>query len=153
MHGKQSGLVAIVTRSKRLCLACRERIDGMMQYEHRYADTEFDSVDATDLTLKYAPLLLGFASLDTLEGLLKEYRRIERDTSDNMADKLAAARILMWDAYHLWEHLEHNPHSRQDELRQFCGGEQEHGRAICDNWRDRRLTWGEMAGTEHGPSG
>ena len=111
-----------------------KHIDGMMQYERRYEDREFGSIPAIDLTLKYAPLLLDFVSLDALEGLLKDCRRIERNTSDNLGEKLATARTRMWEAYHLWDYLEWNPIVRQDELRRLLGGDQDHWRFLAESW-------------------
>ena len=120
-----------------LALATWEHIDGMMQYERRYADKEFTSIQGIDMILKYAPLLLDFNSLNTLETLLKNYRRIEKNTSHNLADKLAKARTLMRDAYRLWDHLEHHPEARQDKLRQILGGDQ-------DQWRSMVTAWEKM---------
>src|SRR5438445_210985 len=76
-------------------LSAWDFIDGMMQYEKRYEERSFDSVAAIDLVLRYAPLLLDRKSLDTLERLLKEYRRIERDTDADMGAKLASARAAL----------------------------------------------------------
>ena len=120
-------------------LASWEHIDGMMQYERKYESKEFSSVRAIDLTLKYAPLLLDFASLDKLEGLLKDFRRIERNTSDSLADKLTSARKFMWNAHRLWDQLERNPGQRQDELRRLLGGEQEQWRGVAEAWEKMGL--------------
>lgn len=109
-------------------------VDGMMQYERRYENAVFDSVPAIDLTLKYAPLLLDFVSLDKLEILLKECRRIEKNTYTDLGEKLAAARAELWDAHRLWDHLEQNPNCRQDEIRSQIGGKQDRWRAISEGW-------------------
>ena len=123
-----------------------KHIDGMMQYERRYDNKEFASVSTIDLTLKYAPLLLDFTSLNRLEGLLKDCRRIEKNTSDNLGDKLVAARALMWDAHRLWDHLERNPDSRQDELGRLLGGKRERWRGIIEAWEKMGLLRREPEG-------
>jgi predicted RNA-binding Zn-ribbon protein involved in translation (DUF1610 family) len=115
-------------------LASWEHIDGMMQYDRRYNKREFKSIPAVDLTLKYAPLLLDYPNLDRLEALLKERRGIEKKTSVNLADRLAAARAEMWDAHRLWGHLERNPAKRQDELRQKLGGRQKQWDKLVERW-------------------
>ena len=109
-------------------------IDGMMQFESRYADGDFSRVRGIEIVLKYAPFLFDYPSLDALESLLKETRRIEKNTEGSMSEKLAEARALMWDAHRLWDYLENNPDSMQDELRQILGGEQEHWRSIAEAW-------------------
>ena len=114
-------------------------IDGMMQFERRYRNVEFDSIPAIDLVLKYAPLLLDFETLDTLENLLKAKRRIERNTSENLADRLSAARERMWKDHRLWDHLERNPNARQDQLRTCLGGDQDEWRATAEAWHKMGL--------------
>jgi hypothetical protein len=107
-------------------------IDGMMRYEGKYADAEFSSVDAIDLVLKYAPLILDFGRLDKLEELLKDQRRIEKRTSTSLADKLCKARELMWHVHTLWDHLEFHPGTRQDELSRHLGGDQGRWRSLAE---------------------
>ena len=133
---EQAGLYrAVVEKS----LESWEHIDGMMQYERRYNKKELASIPAIELTLKYAPLLLDFASLDKLEELLKDCRRIERNTTHTLAAKLATARELMWDAHSLWGHLERNPGARQDELRNSLGGRQKRWSGIAETWEKMGL--------------
>jgi len=36
-------------------LSSWDHIDGMMQYERRYGKKEFESIEAIDMVLKYAP--------------------------------------------------------------------------------------------------
>lgn len=122
-----------------LALSSLNHIDGMMQYERRYESKEFDSIQGIDMILKYAPLLLDFNSLDTLETLLKNYRRIDKNTSESLADKLAKARVLMWDTHRLWDHLERNPETRQDGLRRVLGGDQDQWRSVANAWEKMGL--------------
>ncbi len=109
-----------------------KHIDGMMQYERKYADAEFVSVETIDIVLKYAPLFFHFQSLDALEILLKDERRIEKNTSEDLGEKLATARTLMWDAHRLWDHLERHESLRQDELRATFGGDQNRWRLLAE---------------------
>jgi len=122
-----------------LALSSWDHIDGMMQYERRYSEKEFASIEAIDLVLKYAPLLFDFPSLDALEALLKERKRIERDTTEDLGANLADARALMWDAHRMWEQIEQNPGFRQDELRRTLDGEQETWRSIAEAWEKMGL--------------
>jgi hypothetical protein len=120
-------------------LSAFQHIDGMMQYERKYEEREFGSVGAIDMVLRYSPLLFYFEQLDTLEALLGEYRRIERDTEADLAAKVAEARARMWDNHRLWEHLEANPQTRQDELRRVLGGDQDYWRSVAEAWETMGL--------------
>ncbi len=114
-------------------------IDGMMQYARRYKHEEFDTVSAIDLVLKYVPLLLDFRQLDRLEALLKEYRRIERDTAADVGEQLAKARLRMWAAHRLWDYIESRPDVRQAELRTVLGGNQQEWVGIVETWEKMGL--------------
>lgn len=114
-------------------------IDGMMQYEKRYEKGTFDSVDGIDFVLRYAPLLFDLPILRKLEELLDEKRRIERNTSADMGEKVARARLLMWDAHRLWNQLELQGTVRQDELNDILGGDQSQWRSIVEGWEKMGL--------------
>lgn len=120
-------------------LAAWEYIDGMMQYERRYDDADFASIPAIEMILKYAPLLFDFHSLEKLGGLLKECRRIEKNTSESLGDRLVRAQERMWGNHSLWDHLERHPEARQDELRTVLGGDQETWRAVAERWEKMGL--------------
>jgi len=117
-----------------LALSSWEHVDGMMQYERKYEDTEFETIPAIEMVLKYAPLLFDFESLDALDALLKDCRRIEKNTSECLADRLNTARAHMWENHRLWDHLEQNPGARQSELRKQLGGDQEQWRSVVEDW-------------------
>lgn len=114
-------------------------IDGMMQYERRYQDAEFDSVPAIEMVLKYAPLLFQFESLNRLATLLENSKRIEKHTSADLGEQLRAARQRMWDNHRLWSYLEANSDARQDQLRMRLGGDQDYWRAIAEAWEQMGL--------------
>lgn len=109
-------------------------IDGMMQYERKYESKGFASVQAIDMILKYAPLLLDCSCLDKLESLLKDCRRIEKNTSQSLGDRLADARRLLRDAHRFWDHLEWHAEERQDDLRRILGGDQDQWRSMAESW-------------------
>jgi DNA-directed RNA polymerase subunit RPC12/RpoP len=115
-------------------VAAWDHIDGMMQYGIKYAHDEYASVTAIDLVLKYAPLLFDFQLLDSLELLLESQKRIEKNTSHSMTQKLSDARAQMWDNHRLWAHLERNGETRQDQLREQLGGNQDHWRWLSESW-------------------
>ncbi len=116
-----------------------EFIDGMMQYERRYEDKEFDGIEAIDLVLRFAPLLLDFGALDKLEDLLKQNRRINRNTEENLATRLAEERALLKDIHRLWNLLERHPGILQNELRQHLGGKQDRWRDVAEDWEKMGL--------------
>jgi hypothetical protein len=114
-------------------------VDGMMQYARKYKQEEFDTVPAIDLVLEYVPMLFDFRQLDRLGALLKECRRIERDTIADVGEQLAKARARMWDAHRLWNHIENHPDARQAELRASLGGEQSEWVKISGAWEKMGL--------------
>lgn len=126
-------------RAIELALATWEHVDGMMQYERKYRDASFDSIESIDFVLRFAPLLFDFPSLHSLEVLLKRQKRIERDTSDDLGARLEQARGLMAEAHRMWTHLERNPDARQDELATILGGDQRRWRSMAEAWEAMSL--------------
>ncbi len=111
-----------------------EYIDGMMQYARKYKEKEFHSIEAIDNVIKYAPLLFDQNSLDQLEQRLKFCKRIEKNTRINEEDQISEARQIIQMAYRLWNYLEVNPWTRQDQLRKILGEDQEQWRYISETW-------------------
>jgi len=126
--------IGLYRKAMQLALSSWEHVDGMMQYERKYENAEFETIPAIEMVLRYAPLLLDFESLDALERLLKDCRRIERNTSGSLADRLTIARAHMWDNHRLWDHLERNPGAKQSELRKNLAGDQEYWRSVVEDW-------------------
>lgn len=120
-------------------LSSWEFIDGMMQYERRYEHKEFDGIEGINVVLEFAPLLLDFDSLGKLDSLLKNYRRIDKNTSESLRDRLEKGRSLMRDVHRMWDHLEQNPGARQDELSQTLGGEQQQWQSVAEDWEKMGL--------------
>lgn len=114
-------------------------IDGMMQYERRYESREFTGIEGIDLVLRYAPLVFDHQNLNTLESLLRSKRRIDKNTSDDLAGKLTGARVLMWEAHRVWDHLEKDSDTRQDRIRQILGGNQDRWRSVVETWEKMGL--------------
>ncbi len=135
---REAERVGLFSAAVQNALASWEHIDGMMQYERREG-REFGSIPAIDFTLRYAPLLLNGEVLDELERLLKGCKRIEKNTTESMGDKLSAARCRLRDAHRLWDYLEQNPNCRQDELRRVLGGDQNVWRGIAEDWEKMGL--------------
>lgn len=109
-------------------------IDGMMQFERKYGGREFDTIAAIEIVLKIAPLVFDRQNLDRLEQLLREKKRIDKNTNADLANKLAEARRLMREAHRLWCHVEQQPNCRQDELRRILEGDQDRWRQIAEAW-------------------
>lgn len=109
-------------------------IDGMMQFEGKYEERDFHSVDAMDLVFRYAPLLMDIELLSKAADLLKQFKRIERDTDADMGAKLEQAIERAWHAHRLWSHIEQHGVARQDDFRHSLGGDQEECRAIAEGW-------------------
>jgi hypothetical protein len=124
-------------------------VDGMMQYERKYEDREFKSIEGIDIVLDYAPLLFDVESLDGLETLLRTQRRIDRNASDDLADKLAKARFLMWEAHRAWSHLENVQKAMQDRLHGALGGDANVWRYLVKSWEQMGLVHRESDGQVH----
>lgn len=120
-------------------LSSFQYIDGMMQYELKYNERNFASIEGIDVIIKYAPIILDNQSLYDLEALLKNKKRIDKNTSEGIVEKLENAKILLNDAYRMWDHLEKHPDVKQDELRQILGGEQDRWRNIAELWEKMGL--------------
>jgi hypothetical protein len=108
-------------------------IDGMMQYETKKEDRAFDSIDAIDLILRFAPLLLDREALDEVSVILKAKKRIERDTDADMGNKLAEARQRLDMVYRLLTRIEQFPGSEQHLFDDALGGSQDTWRALADS--------------------
>jgi hypothetical protein len=124
-------------------------IDGMMQYEKKYNSREFSSIPTIGMVLRYAPLLLDAESLDRVECLLKERKRIDKNTSVSLSDALSAARRRLWDAHRLWDRLEWEGEQRQDELQRTFGGNQDEWRALAEAWERMGLVARQPEGSSY----
>lgn len=118
----------------RKAIAAWPHIDGMMQYERKFNNTELPTVEAIELVLNYAPTVFDRESLDQLETLLKDQRRIEKNTSENLSDKLGKARALMWDAHRLWDYLESHPDANEADIKKVFQGGHAIRRALLSQW-------------------
>lgn len=120
-------------------VASLKHIDGMMQFEKKYEFRTFASVETIDLILNYAPLVFDTDCLDQLGYLFKSQKRVDRDATDDLGQRLAQARASVWAAYRLWDHIERNPSCRQDELRRYLSGDQDDWRRIAERWDSMEL--------------
>ncbi len=119
-------------------------IDGMMQYERRFNQKEFTTIEAIDVVLEYAPLLFDIQSLCELEKLLKGSRRIEKNTTEVLKERLVEARSMTWEAYHLWEQLESRGEVRLDVLQDSLERE-------ANRWHHVAFAWEQMGIIERQP--
>ncbi len=109
-------------------------IDGMMQFERRYNKREFASIEAIDMILEHAPLLFDLQSVIDLEELLKGSRRIEKNTTDSLNERVSEARVMLWEAYRLWKLLEHQGEASLDSLQETLGTNGGHWRVVATAW-------------------
>jgi hypothetical protein len=117
--------------------ACKEAwlyADGMMQYGRRYENEEYRSLEAIEIVLKHAPLIFDSGSLGELRDLLKTFRRIDKNTEEDLTSKLASAEELMRAAHKLWNCIENSPGIRQNSLKKTLGGDQDQWRSIAERW-------------------
>ncbi len=129
----------VYRKATELALSAWKHIDGMMQYERRYGDKEFKSVEAIDMVLEYAPLLFDFETLNGLEALLRNTRGIERYTSDNLSQNLAATRGRMWDCHRMWDYLERHGETEEGELLRKLGGPRDVWGSVTRAWENMGL--------------
>jgi DNA-binding MarR family transcriptional regulator len=114
-------------------------IDGMMQYERKYAEGQLSQLEAVDFVLKYAPLLLDARSLNRLEDFLNECKRLKRDSSLNVGELLSQARSQVPENHRLWAHLERNPGAVQSQIQRTIGGDQSRWRWVVEAWEKMGL--------------
>jgi phage FluMu protein Com len=114
-------------------------VDGMMQYERKYSVKEFFTIESIEIVLKFAPLVFDRQSLNKLEALLTGQRRIEKNTSADLAEKLTAARTLMSTAYRIWSYLEKSPDCREDALDAVLGKQPGASNKVVKAWAEMEL--------------
>jgi len=119
-------------------LSCAH-IDGMIQFQRKYGQAEVTTIESLDLVLALAPLLFDFQSLDKVEVLLKEQRRIERNSSVDWNASLSAARAVLIAACHLWDLLSKQPDSLPDDIRGTIGIDRKHWKALIEAWETMGL--------------
>lgn len=123
------------SQAVRVALVACDYVDGMMQFEHRFENVlDPVSVESIDYVLRYAPLLLDHQSLAKIDALFKSQKRIVKNTSVSLAENLATAQAVIWDAHRLWNHLERQEETLQDEMRAQLGGDQSRWRWIIEQW-------------------
>jgi hypothetical protein len=129
-----------VLRAIEIAMSACDQIDGMLQFEKRFEDrSDRKSVETFDYVLRYAPLAFDRPSLDRLAEMLKSQKRIEKNTTDDLAQHLQDSFVLMWDAHRLWSVLEQAESTPQDKLRTLLGGDQERWRRISEDWEKMGL--------------
>jgi hypothetical protein len=102
-------------------------VDGMMQFERRWADKEFDEIETISLVLEHAPVMLHSESLTKLAQLLKAQKRIDKNASDDIAGRLAQAAAVMQTAHRTWSLIEATDSHRPSDKTE---------KAILARWED-----------------
>jgi hypothetical protein len=125
-----------------------DHIDGMIQYQRRFADKEVSSIQAIDIVLHYAPLLMDFETLDRLEALLHSQKRISKSTGIDWDNRLAKARAEMWEAHQFWTCLEDQGAIDESSLANFYGDHRKHWRPIAEGWVEMGLVFRVQSGNK-----
>ncbi|MBA3483385.1 MAG: hypothetical protein H0T51_16370 [Pirellulales bacterium] len=124
-----------ISKALDLAVTAWEYIDGMMQYEKRYGSrSEFKTIDSIAFVLSYAPILFETTLLARLATLLRTYKRIEKNTTDEIGLALDNAMSLMWEARKVWNLLETEGEVHQADLGRRLGGEQARLRDLVESW-------------------
>ena len=116
-------------------------IDGMIQYQRRFADSEVSSIQAIDIVLHYAPLLMDSETLDRLEALLHSQKRITKSTGIDWDSRLSRARAAMWEGHQFWTHLEGHGAVDESSLNDVLGGDCKHWLLIAEGWIEMGLVF------------
>jgi hypothetical protein len=117
-----------------LAISSWDHIDGMMQYERKYESKESFDVEGIDLVLNYAPLLFDLSSLERLEALVKNQRRIAKLVNHDLDASIARARARIWDAHRLWNQLEGRRNQSYDTAAAELGGDRDRWRPLAEAW-------------------
>ena len=111
-------------------------LPDMMKYEQKYEGRSFASFECIDLVLRYAPLLLDFASLDQLSELLKKEKAVDRVATDDLAERLQMAREQLSECFHLWRCVEREPDWTLQQQLNRLGHPQAKWTEYLQNWRE-----------------
>lgn len=116
-----------------LSITAWESIDGMIRYASKYEGTPPSSIEAIDIVLKNAPVVLQSGSMQAVDTLLEQNKRIAR-IAPTLTDKLATARRLMAQAHRAWDCLEQNEVATLQEIRKCLGDDRLDSDSILRIW-------------------
>jgi hypothetical protein len=111
-------------------------LPDMMKFEQKYEGRSFASFECIDLVLRYAPLMLDFASLDQLGEFLKKEKSVDRIATDDLAERLQAAREQLSECFRLWRSLEREPDWTLQQHLTRLGQPQAKWTEYLQSWRD-----------------
>lgn len=116
-----------------------QHIDGMLQFEKKYAEGDRTTVKTIDICMAYAPMLFDSQTLDEVGSLLKDCRRIEKNTSVDLSDTLSESKEIMWIAHRLWEQMEQSGNVDPETLTKTLGVKKKRWARIIDAWEKMGL--------------
>lgn len=126
-------------KAVRTAASAWEHLEGMMKYRRKYEEVDFRSVPCIDIVLRYAPLVLDHEVLGRLAELLRTRKSIDRHASDDLSQRVEAAKALMRAAHRLWDHVDKHGDFVQSRLRGTLGGDQDQWRWIAERWESMGL--------------
>lgn len=127
-----------------------EFVDGMMQYERKFEDrNERRDLECVNYVLRYAPLIFDLGTLTTLSKLLQTQKRVDKNTTADLAADLNAAMRRIRESHRLWNYIESNVTVEQDRIRTNLGGDQDQWRWIAEQWESMGLLTRVPKGTSY----
>jgi hypothetical protein len=123
-----------------------QHIDGMIQYSRKYEDHEEKDIEAIEVIVEFAPLLLDLRSLNELQQLLQGNRRLN---SEAFRDKLAKARAQLWECHKVWAYIDQHPEIKQADLWEAADEKKIAWQSIIRAWFKMGLIGQSLVGTSH----
>lgn len=111
-------------------------VSDIMRFERKYEDSERESDPSIDLVLRLAPLLFDRSSLRELEALLRTAKGIDRMATDDLAERVREANLLLAAVHRLWCLIENSPGILQADLLRLPDAE--------PAWRTTLQSWEDM---------
>jgi predicted RNA-binding Zn-ribbon protein involved in translation (DUF1610 family) len=119
-------------------------IEGMTQFERRFAGREVDKFLCVNLVLEYSAVVFDRESLEKLDAVLKTQRRILKNASDDLIEHSLKAKTRVRSAYRIWEQLESNSEVTLEEIQTQLAQSVQEIELILNHWKKmgfiRRVT-------------
>jgi len=98
------------------CINSFPFIDEMMQFERKHLNGNHSEIESISLALYLGPLILNQKCLVEVASLLTACKRIEKNTTANIAAELQIARQRLWVAHRFWKMLTKNGATNNDDI-------------------------------------